>query len=223
MDSWQSRCWEGEASFLSSALPQGSGEEAGGGRRKDSAALLQQDSQLGPKIQKQEAPQRFSCASEAFCCLQFSNLTSVSLRSYKPNCSWMYCFKLKTAGPFFFCHNVHNASVQEILTFIKLISTYYVIRPHRKLRRKMAEVCFSTLEIRKPELKMRSSWIRGGSNPCTVLFFKTCFCLFYLFLSVLGLRGRAGVSLVAASRGPSPAVMCRLLAAETSLLAERGP
>ena len=135
----------------------------------------------------------------------------------------MYCFKLKTAGPFFFCHNVHNASVQEILTFIKLISTYYVIGPHSKLRRKMAEVCFSTLEIRKPELKMRSSWIRGGSNPCTVLFFKTCFCLFYLFLSVLGLRGRAGVSLVAASRGPSPAVMCRLLAAETSLRAERGP
>ena len=116
----------------------------------------------------------------------------------------MYCFKLKTTGPFFFCHNVHNASVQEILKFIKLISTYSIIGPHSKLRRKMAEVCFSTLEIRKPELKMRSSWIRGGSNPCTALLFKTCGS-FILFIPLC-----VGSSLPA-SRGPSPVGMCGLL------------
>ena len=50
-------------------------------------------------------------------------------------------------------------------------------------------------------------------------FFKSVFFLF--FLAVLGLRGCTGFSLVAVSGGYSPAAVCRLLSAVSSLVAKR--
>lgn len=47
-----------------------------------------------------------------------------------------------------------------------------VINSHSKLGRKMVEVYFPTLKIRKPKLKMRSSWIREDSNSMTCVLIR---------------------------------------------------